>query len=132
MPQSVFSLDKDDLDILEGDDDKPLRLQLTEGDRVTLPDGLGSISYDGTREFARLQVASTPLSWLPLGGLVLAVVGLLGSLFVRPRRTWVRARSEAGRTVVEVAGLDRVPRGDLAADLDDVVARMRAEGGASA
>jgi hypothetical protein len=29
------------------------------------------------------------------------------------------------RTVVEVAVLDRVPRGDLPADLDDFLARLR-------
>jgi cytochrome c biogenesis protein len=129
LPQSVFALDKDDLTLLTGDDDKPLRLRLAEGDRVTLPDGLGSISYDGTREFARFQVASTPLSWLPLGGLVLAVTGLLGSLFLRPRRAWVRARAAEGRTVVEVAGLDRVSGGDLATDLDEIVADLRNEKG---
>ena len=40
-----------------------------------------------------------------------AIVGLMGSLFIRPRRAWVRARREdgegGGRTVVELAGLDR-------------------------
>jgi cytochrome c biogenesis protein len=127
QPQSVFSLDKDDLDRVQGDDGKTLRISLAEGARVQLPDGLGSVSFDGVREFARFQVASTPLGWLPLGGLVLAVLGLLGSLFVRPRRTWVRARDVAGRTVVEVAGLDRVSGGDLATDLDDIVARLRTE-----
>ena len=42
-------------------------------------------------------------------GVVLALIGLLGSLFIRPRRIWVRARREGGRTIVEVAGLDRSP-----------------------
>jgi cytochrome c biogenesis protein len=127
LPQSVFALDKDGLEPVPGDDGETLRLSLSTGDRARLPDGLGSVSFDGVKEFARFQVASTPLGWLPLGGLVLAVAGLLGSLFVRPRRTWVRARDVRGRTVVEVAGLDRVSGGDLATDLDDVVARLRGE-----
>jgi cytochrome c biogenesis protein len=127
LPQSVFALDKDDLEPVEDDDGETLRISLAAGDRVRLPDGLGSVSFDGVKEFARFQVASTPLSWLPLGGLVLALAGLLGSLFIRPRRTWVRARDVRGRTVVEVAGLDRVSGGDLATDLDDVVARLRDE-----
>jgi len=131
-PQSVFALDKDDLELVEGADGETLRLALAVGERVRLPDGLGSVSFDGVKEFARFQVASTPLGWLPLGGLVLAVTGLLGSLFIRPRRTWVTARAEGGRTVVEVAGLDRVTGGDLATDLDDVVARLRDGEGATA
>jgi len=126
-PQSVFALDKDNLDLVEGADGETLRLALTPGEQVRLPDGLGSVSFDGVREFARFQVASTPLSWLPLAGLVLAVTGMTGSLYVRPRRTWVRARAAGDRTVVEVAGLDRVSGGDLATDLDDVVARLRDE-----
>jgi cytochrome c biogenesis protein len=39
---------------------------------------------------------------------VLALAGLMASLFVRRRRVWVRAEAlEGGRTLVEVAGLAR-------------------------
>ena len=47
---------------MQDDDGKPLRLTLAKGDRAELPDGLGRIRFDDVREFARLQVASTPLS----------------------------------------------------------------------
>ena len=57
---------------------------------------------------------------------------LPGSLTVKPRRTWVRARREGSRTVVHVAVLDRVPRVDLPADLDRLVERIRTEIGAEA
>jgi cytochrome c biogenesis protein len=40
---------------------------------------------------------------------------LLGSLFIRPRRVWVRARRAEGGTLVEVAALDRSGAGDTAA-----------------
>ena len=128
-PQSVFALDKDGLAAVQDDDGEPLRLTLTKGDRAELPDGLGSIRFDDVREFARLQVSSTPLSWLPLTGLVLAMTGLIASLFLRPRRTWVRASRREGRTVVEVAGLDRVSGGDLTTDLDEFVTELRDPGG---
>jgi cytochrome c biogenesis protein len=52
---------------------------------------------------------------------VLALVGLLGSLFIRPRRVWVRARRHDGTTLVEVAALDRSGGGDLAPVLSSVV-----------
>ncbi len=127
--QSVFTLDKAGLTEVRDAEGEPLRISLSKGEEAALPGGLGSISFDGVREFARLQISSTPLSWLPLTGLVAAVIGLLGSLFIRPRRTWVRARAEDGRTVVEVGGLGRVAGGDLGTDLDDFVTELRTPGG---
>ena len=62
------------------------------------------------------------------------MIGLCGSLFIRPRRVWVRARTvdtEGGRdtmtTVVEVAGLDRSGNGDLDEVLADLVAALQKE-----
>ena len=47
------------------------------------------------------------------------------SLFVRPRRVWVRVREESdGRTVVEVGGLDRA---DARAGLGEDVAELATE-----
>jgi cytochrome c biogenesis protein len=59
--------------------------------------------------------------WVTLLGVVLALVGLLGSLFIRPRRVWVRARRRDGTTLVEVAALDRSGGGDLAPVLSSLV-----------
>ena len=55
--------------------------------------------------------------------MLLGIVGLMGSLFIRPRRTWVRVTRRDGRTVVEVAGLDRSSGGDLGDEIDDARAR---------
>ena len=48
----------------------------------------------------------------------------MGSLFIRPRRVWVRVAGrrpeDGGRTVVEVAGLDRSSGGDLADEVDEL------------
>ena len=75
---------------------------------MTLPDGAGSITFEGVRRFAALQVARNPGSGPALAAAVLALVGLMLSLFVRRRRVWVRATAEDdGRTLVEVAGLVR-------------------------
>lgn len=129
QPQSVFSLRKDDLTQVEDTGGEPLRLRLAPGQVARLPDGLGSIRFDAVREFARLQVSASPLSWLSLVSLVAGLVGLLGSLFVRPRRTWVRATAVPGHTrswtVVEVAGLDRVPGGDLGEHVHELTVQLR-------
>ena len=58
-------------------------------------------------------------------GVVLALVGLLGSLFIRPRRVWVRVRRHDGITLVEVAALDRSGGGDLAPVLSSVVGSLQ-------
>ena len=61
--------------------------------------------------------------------MVFALLGLLGSLFVRPRRLWVRARrQDDGTTLVEVARLDRSSGSDPEtgrAELAGIVASLQ-------
>ena len=52
------------------------------------------------------------LMGIALTGVVLALVGLTGSLFLRRRRAWVRVTRRDGRSYVEVAGLDRSSLGE--------------------
>ncbi len=122
--QSIYALDKAKMKPILKANGKPLRLDLPMGATQTLPDGLGSVTFDGLSRFVRLQVSRTPGTWLALTGTSLALVGLLGSLFIRPRRIWVRAREEAGGTVVEIAGLDRSSGGDLSRELDKLAADL--------
>ncbi len=73
----------------------------------------------------KLSITRQPGKVVPLVGVLSAIVGLLGSLFIRPRRTWVRARAVDGRTVVEVAALDRVSGGDPDAHVHEVATALR-------
>ncbi len=130
-PQSVYVLDKDELTQVTNEDGTPFRVSLSPGQVADLPGG-GTIELTGVRQFARLQISSSPLVQLPLVAIAAGVLGLVLSLSIKPRRTWIRARRRVvedgrSRTVVEVAVLDRVPRGDLPADLDQLLARLRAE-----
>jgi cytochrome c biogenesis protein len=125
MPQSVYVLDKKGLEQYKNPDGSNFRVSLSPGQTADLPDG-GTIEFVDLTLFARFQIASTPLVWLPLGGISIGIVGLVLSLAVRPRRTWVRARRDGSRTVVEVAALDRVPRDDLGTSLEDLLAQLRA------
>lgn len=135
VPQSVYALQKGGLTQLERPNGKPVRLDLPLGATQKLPDGLGSVTFDGISPFVKLQVSRTPADWLALLGVSLALLGLLGSLFIRPRRVWVRVRTagdgddEPGRTLVEVAGLDRSSGGDLSTEVDTIVDRVRDHGG---
>lgn len=82
---------------------------------IKLPQGLGTLSFDGIAEWNRLQISQQPGREVALGGVMLALFGLMGSLFIRPRRVWVRATSTPGGTLVEIAALDRTGGGDIAA-----------------
>lgn len=125
QPQSVYVLDKDQLTQSTTPGGNPRALLLRVGDKALLDGGAGSITFDGYDRWVRLQINKAPGKVVPLVGVLTAIVGLLGSLFVRPRRTWVRVHSTGGRTVIEVAALDRVAGGDPVAHVDDVGAALR-------
>jgi cytochrome c biogenesis protein len=83
-------------------------LAMTVGQTVTLPNGVGSITFDGVRQWAQFNIAYDPGQPIALGSAAAAVAGLLGSLGIRRRRIWVRVtEQEDGIRLVEVAGLAR-------------------------
>ncbi len=123
-PQSVYELDKDKLEVMKHEDGRPFRVDIAMGQTKQLPGG-ASISFDGVQRWVKLQVSDKPGKGLALGGVLLAITGLLGSLFIRPRRAWVRVRREGGRTVVELAGLDRSSGGDLADEIDELETQIQ-------
>jgi cytochrome c biogenesis protein len=130
--QSVYVLDKSRATQVMEDDGQPLRLDMRPGDTVELPDGLGTVTFEGIQRWNKLQISETPGKLVALAGVVLALVGLLGSLFIRPRRVWVRARAEDGATAVDVAALDRSGGGDPergAAELAAIMDTLRAGSG---
>ncbi len=124
VPQSIYALDKEKLTKITDDAGKPVRVDLQLGNTVTLPDQLGSITFDRVDKFVKLQISHNPGGWIALSGVVLALIGLLGSLFIRPRRIWVSVRRQDGRTLVEVAGLDRSAGGDLAGEIDELAQQL--------
>jgi cytochrome c biogenesis protein len=144
-PQSVYQLDKDGLDTFASTDESlgsAARIKLSLGDTVELPDGAGSIRFDRVDRWVKLQVSDTPAKGVALGGVLVGILGLMGSLFIRPRRAWVRVTEATGpdaegdegdepaggtrRTVVELAGLDRSSGGDLDTEIDELERRIRA------
>jgi cytochrome c biogenesis protein len=131
---SVYVLDKSEATQVTKPNGQPFRLDLRPGESVTLPDGLGTVSFDGLQRWNKIQISRSPGKLVALTGVVLALLGLLGSLFVRPRRLWVRARrQDDGTTLVEVARLDRSSAGDPedgAAELAGVVAALQDPAGA--
>ena len=127
--QSIYVLDKSDATPIEKDG-KPQRVDLQPGDTVELGDDLGSVTFERVDPWIRVQISQTPGKGVALLGVILALIGLCASLFIRPRRVWVRAvpgtmddggePGRVGATRVEVAVLDRSGNGDT----DEVLARL--------
>jgi cytochrome c biogenesis protein len=106
-PQSVYELRKSGMKLLKKANGKMFRVDLQPGQTIKLPGGAGTVSFDGVERWNKIQISRTPAKRLALLGVCLALLGLLGSLYIRPRRIWVRARRDGDGTLVEVAGLDR-------------------------
>ena len=123
--ESVYQLDTDKLQrVVERG--RPVTKLLQDGETLTLPDGLGSVRYEGYREWATFQIARKPAKGLALGSAVVALAGLTLSLFVRRRRVWVRVTPAAGgRAVVEVAGLARTESASMESEIDEIAERLR-------
>jgi len=113
LPQSVYRLDTTKM--------KRIGLkQLAVGQSWTLPDGVGSITFQGWERWVNLQVVRDPGKEIALAGGVLAILGLLATLFVKRRRIWVRARlNEDGATVLSIAGLTRQEYEGFEAEMND-------------
>ncbi len=127
IPQNVYRLDTRAMKLLPGADGKALTAELSPGGTFTLPDKLGSVTFDGVGRFAALQVAHDPGRVPAFFAAVLAVLGLLASLFVRRRRVFVRvARGETpARTLVEVGALARADDALLGTHVERIVERIQ-------
>ncbi len=108
IPKSIYQLDKTKLKEFKDSDGELFKKLLKPGETMTLPNGAGSVTFEGVQEWANFQVTRQPASGWALAGAVAAILGLAGSLFIQRRRVWVRAVKGAdGVTVVEMAGLGR-------------------------
>lgn len=83
MPQNVYQLDTERLKQFKQKNGEPLRKSLRPGDTFTLPNGAGSLKFERLERWASFQVSQQPGNYWALGGSVLAIVGLAGSLFIQ-------------------------------------------------
>ncbi|KRC46661.1 cytochrome C biogenesis protein [Leifsonia sp. Root227] len=121
VPQSVYSLNTDTLKQLAGPPTKTKALQLRPGETVELPNGLGTVSLDGVKRYASLDVHHDPAQGWVLTFAVLIFAGLLVALFVPRRRLWVKAiENEDGSLTLEYAGLARGEDPNLAAAVQSI------------
>jgi cytochrome c biogenesis protein len=115
IPQSIYALDTEGMTQLGIEALRP-------GETWAMPGGNGTVEFVGVTRWASFQIAHDPGKEPALAAAIVALVGLMMSLFIQRRRVWVRAsESESGATVVSVAGLARSDEADLAPEVDAVV-----------
>jgi cytochrome c biogenesis protein len=114
VPQSVYRIDTDKLEKVGLGSVKP-------GETFTYPEG--SITLETVVPWINLQIVEDPgKSYALIGGIV-AVLGLLSSLYGRRRRIWVRVNGER----VEVAGLAKNSAPGLEIEMQKFVSAIRGE-----
>ncbi len=123
--QSIYVLDKANAKLVTKADGSMLRLDMRIGDTVKLPNGAGSVKFESLDRWNKIQISRTPGKLVALSGVSLALLGLLGSLFIRPRRVWIRVRREEEQTLVELGGLDRSDGGDVAEELTGIMEAIK-------
>ncbi|QBF47045.1 cytochrome c biogenesis protein ResB [Janibacter limosus] len=107
-PQSVFTLDTASMKKVETKDGKDaLRLWLQPGEGATLPDGMGTITFDGIERYAGFSVRHDPGKGLTLWSALAALAGLITTLTIKRRRVFVRLVQVGEVVRVEVAGMSK-------------------------
>ncbi|MFJ8000138.1 cytochrome c biogenesis protein ResB [Streptomyces sp. NPDC096310] len=129
VPQNVYQLDTRKMKAFEDAKGELLKKTLLPGEKLTLPDGAGSITFEkDVKEWATFQISHQPGDGWALAGAIAAIAGLAGSLFIQRRRVWVRAvRGADGVTVVEMAGLGRSESAKLPEELAELANTLHSE-----
>ncbi|MEV0713810.1 cytochrome c biogenesis protein ResB [Asanoa sp. NPDC050611] len=126
IPSSVYRLDQGQIDagrLKPVGEPKLLR----PGDTWTLDDG-STVRFVGTKEYATLSVRHDPGQGIALVAAVLALGGLMGSLFGKRRRVFFRLTSPSPTSssrLLEAGGLPRTDYPGFAEEFASTVAAVR-------
>lgn len=116
-PKNVYVLDTSGLTVLNDRKQEAGGIELAAYETAKLPEGLGSITFDGLKRYVALDIDHDPGQGGALVFSTLALLGLGASLFIGRRRVWVRTGThEDGRTMVEWGLLARGEDPRLAAE----------------
>ena len=127
-PRLLFSVWTGDLGMDSGVPQSVYRINTEEMERIGLwalrigesyEFEVGSITFNGVIPWVNLQVVRDPGKQYALFGSILAIIGLMVSLFMRQRRIWVRQVD--GKLEIAGLALNRLP------GLEDEINRMITE-----
>jgi cytochrome c biogenesis protein len=123
VPQSVYQLNTASLHRLAV---RPR--PLSPGHSIRLPNGMGTLTFTGYRQWISLAITYDPGQLPALIAAIAALAGLLVSFLVRRRRVFLRAVPVAGGgSTVEFAGLARTESSEtFGAEFADLSAELSA------
>ncbi len=122
IARNAYTLNLTHLTQIAGRKSAAPTIKLTIGDRVELPNGIGSIELTAIPRFVSLDVHRDPSQAWVLVFAILVLAGLLTSLFIPRRRVWVKVVSTtSGGIRLEYAGLARGEDPGLEAAVADIV-----------
>lgn len=107
IPRSVYALDTANMTKVAGRNSPTKSIEIRPGESASLPNGLGTVTFDGIKRYASLDIHRDPTQGWVLFFALLSLGGLLVSLFIPRRRMWVAVTPIRGGVNVEVAGLAR-------------------------
>ncbi len=107
VPRSVYSLDTSNMEQLTGRAIDAESIELVPGSTAELPNGMGTITLDDVPRYASFDVMRNPAQTYVLVFALLALGGLVWSLFVARRRMWVKAVPTEDGLVLQYAALAR-------------------------
>lgn len=103
IPRNVYALDVTNMELVAGREAASPAIELTVGQSAQLPEGLGSVRFDGLLRYASVDIAFNPGGIWVLIFSFLALIAIVISLSITRRRIWVRV----GHERIEYAGLAR-------------------------
>ena len=115
IPQSIYKIDTSTMKRIALDSLEPGQTYAFNG---------GSITFEKVEPWINLQIVSDPGKSYSLIGGILALLGLLASLFGRRRRIWIKV-SENG--LVQVAGLAKTSSTALEEEMVHFVSAVKGE-----
>jgi cytochrome c biogenesis protein len=130
-PRLLLAIWKGDLGLNNGVPQSVYRIDTSKMERIglkalvlneTYDFGEGSITFTGWTSWVNLQIVNDPGKGFALIGAILAILGLLISLFTRQRRVWVKQ----GRKT-QVAGLSKNAIPGLDEEIKELVREMSSE-----
>ncbi|WP_336662762.1 cytochrome c biogenesis protein ResB [Leucobacter sp. USHLN154] len=107
VPRSVYSLDTSNMEQLTGRAIDAESIELVPGSTAELPNGMGTITLDDVPRYASFDVMRNPAQTYVLVFALLALGGLVWSLFVARRRMWMKAVPTEDGLVLQYAALAR-------------------------
>lgn len=107
VPRSVYSLDTSNMEQVTGRAIDAESIELVPGSTAELPNGMGTITLDDVPRYASFDVMRNPAQTYVLVFALLALGGLVWSLFVARRRMWVKAVPTEDGLVLQYAALAR-------------------------